>query len=448
MTNVPHLFVVATLETGGRVARGASADVLPPKWFTKDPDTSYEQDDLPSMQSVIRQAADFGRQVGHQSCFFDWWKQLYDAQHAWACQQDIAQLLAGFGVSLIERAVLDAICRSVELPLFQAFHTNVLGIDFSAIRPALGALRPRDVLPKTPNHRVLLRHTIGLGDPLTDSALAESDRPQDGLPLTLEENIRAYGLQYFKIKLSGDLDADRLRLTEIASIVDHHVGTRARITLDGNENFQTIAQFREAWSRLREPKQLRDFFDRSLLFVEQPVHRFSTLDKLAGEELHAWPDAPSIIIDESDADLTSLPRAIALGYSGTSHKNCKGIIKSLLGAATVAHHRQHAKPLILSAEDLVNVGPVALLQDLAMVACLGISHVERNGHQYFAGLSMFPDEIQQSMLDGHPDLVERGWDGTTALAPHGGMLSLRSVNEAPFGLKPFPNWTLFDPWRL
>ena len=47
MTDVPHLFVVATVEVDGRMARGLSADGLPPKWFTKNPDTTFEEDDLP-----------------------------------------------------------------------------------------------------------------------------------------------------------------------------------------------------------------------------------------------------------------------------------------------------------------------------------------------------------------------------------------------------------------
>jgi hypothetical protein len=164
--------------------------------------------------------------------------------------------------------------------------------------------------------------------------------------------------------------------------------------------------------------------------------------------LRAWTDAPPIIVDESDAELTSLPTALSLGYSGTSHKNCKGIVKGLLGAATIAHAHSEEKPLILSAEDLGNVGPVALLQDLAMVSALGISHVERNGHHYFAGLSMFPDEIQESMLVHHGDLYQQHSNGFAILAARDGMLLLTSVNEAPFGLKPLLPMERFETWEF
>ena len=54
----------------------------------------------------------------------------------------------------------------------------------------------------------------------------------------------------------------------------------------------------------------------------------------------------------------------------------------------------------MSGEDLVNIGPVALLQDLAVSATLGVTSIERNGHHYFAGLSAFPSSVGRQMLDG------------------------------------------------
>ena len=80
-----------------------------------------------------------------------------------------------------------------------------------------------------------------------------------------------------------------------------------------------------------------------------------------------------------------------------------------------------------------------------MVACLGIQHVERNGHHYFAGLSMFPESIQQAMLAHHPDLYKQHRD-FVALNPQQGNLSLRSVNSAPFGLIPMIDVEMFDEW--
>ena len=161
-----------------------------------------------------------------------------------------------------------------------------------------------------------------------------------------------------------------------------------------------------------------------------------------------WQDAPPFIIDESDATLDSLPIALKLGYSGTSHKNCKGIIKSIAALGTIQQVQSANRRLILSAEDLGNVGPVALLQDLAVVAALGIPHVERNGHHYFAGLSMFPDPIQKQTANDHPDLYHQDASGLLALQPSAGQLQLDSINAAPLGLKQQIDLGHFSPWRL
>ena len=65
------------------------------------------------------------------------------------------------------------------------------------------------------------------------------------------------------------------------------------------------------------------------MFVEQPFHRDMALDPDVLHDLAAWRVRPTLIIDESDAELDSLPRALALGYHGTSHKNCKGVFKGV-----------------------------------------------------------------------------------------------------------------------
>ena len=92
-------------------------------------------------------------------------------------------------------------------------------------------------------------------------------------------------------------------------------------------------------------------------------------------------------------------------------------------------------PALMSGEDLCNVGPVALLQDLAVNAVLGISSVERNGHHYNAGLSQFPEVVQQQMLKSHGDLYRRSEAGWPTLNIRNGATQLGSVNESPFGVR-------------
>jgi hypothetical protein len=76
---------------------------------------------------------------------------------------------------------------------------------------------------------------------------------------------------------------------------------------------------------------------------------------------------------------------------------------------------------------------VALLQDLAVVATLGITHAERNGHHYFAGLREWPEAIQREVLAGHSDLYGTVAGGFPAVRVRNGKMSVWSVVSAPFG---------------
>jgi hypothetical protein len=170
-----------------------------------------------------------------------------------------------------------------------------------------------------------------------------------------------------------------------------------------------------------------------LLYVEQPWHRNVALSDAIGELARAWPDRPPIIIDESDGEIGSLPAALALGYAGTSHKNCKGIFKGAANACLLAQRRANGKPSVLSGEDLANAGPIGLTQDLAAQAAFGVTSIERNGQHYFTGLSQFPPALQHYALAQFPDLFVRAKQGWPRLNIRDGRLDLSSVNAAPFG---------------
>ncbi len=443
LSEITHLFVRVTIEINGQVATGISAEGMAPKWFTKNPATSFDDVDAPEMLRVIHQAANIAIGMPASVNVFRWWQSLYAIHHHWARDHHIEPLLASLGVSLIERAVIDAVCRLRQIALFEFLKTNGAGIVLGDVRPELRSVHVSQTLPAKPRSTVLLRHTVGLSDPLTNADVDDHGRPDDGLPFTLQENIRTYRLRYFKIKLSGDLARDRQRLSEIAKIVDAEVGGKAKITLDANEQFSSLEAFRTHYQGCQS--QLSEFFERSLLFVEQPIDRKYALGQSADDfGLSAWLDGPPIIIDESDADLDSLPAALGLGYCGTSHKNCKGIIKGIVNAASLCLARTEGRRVMLSAEDLANVGPVALPQDLAMVAALGIDHVERNGHHYFAGLSSWPLAEQQRVLRCHGDLFEQHPRGFAALAVKDGQIEIGSVVQAPFGYAEVPDLTFAE----
>lgn len=447
MTRAPYLFVRLQLACNGRSSSGIAADLLPPKWFTKDPNRALA-DEVTEMQQVIRQALRFAQGL-EGATPFTLWQQLRQQQSAWGRTQALPPLLTQFGTALVERAILDAFCRATGQPFAEAVRRNTLGIDLGSIHAELAGQTPADFLPDQPRATLHARHTIGLADPLTAADIPAEERLHDGLPQSLESCIRTYGLRHFKIKVGGQLDKDRPRLQRIAELLGTATGGDFVFTLDGNEAFTTVAAFQEFWTVLRNEPLLVTFGSR-LLFVEQPFHRSIALDLEVIGDLAAWPERPPLIIDESDAELDSLTRALALGYNGTSHKNCKGVFKSIANACLIAR-RQRAAPdqrFVMSGEDLVNVGPVALLQDLTVCAVLGIASVERNGHHYVAGLSAFPPAVQAAVLHDHGDLYHASQHGWPTLTLDRGTLAVGSLLRAPFGVAPLIDVTAFEPLPL
>jgi len=164
-------------------------------------------------------------------------------------------------------------------------------------------------------------------------------------------------------------------------------------------------------------------------------------------ELNGWAERPPMIIDESDGEISTARKALAMGYGGTSHKNCKGIFKGLANACLIEHRRRTdpSRAWLLSGEDLSNVGPIALPQDLAAVATFGLTHCERNGHHYFKGLSLFPESVQSAVLAAHPDLFHRHPGGFVAVNAKGGQIRIDSVVDAPFGSAAKIDPTIFTP---
>ncbi|WP_395742698.1 hypothetical protein [Prosthecobacter sp.] len=441
MTALPHLFVSANLVVDGKAVSGLASEGLPPKWFTKNPDTLFEID-LAEMIAVIQNASRIARLAAEKPTgFFTWWQNLYTEQSSWARVKETPSLLANLGVSLIERAVLDGLCKALGQPLHAVLRSDVLGIDLDAVRDELRGMRVADVIAPTPLSHVHARHTVGLGDALSDP----EGSPEDGLPYTLEETIRAYDLRYFKIKVCGKPEIDLPRLREITRVFTANCPSGFHATLDGNEQFYDLASFREFYATLRADAALAPLFQ-NLLLIEQPLHRSQALHDDVGQTLRSWNEGPGMIIDESDGSLADLPRALDLGYRGTSHKNCKGIVKGLANAALL---KKRAATIpggpILSGEDLANVGPVALLQDLSVMALLGVTHVERNGHHYFRGLSMHSAATQEAVLTTHGGLYHRHAQGFATLKIENGDIDLRTVNAAPFGCGITLDMNQFEP---
>jgi hypothetical protein len=191
LTESPQAFVRATVRVNGKDAEGAAAELLAPKWFDKNPALTNE-DNFEQLRSSLRQARTAYLAGG--------------ANTAFGHSRSTVGLVENYGPALIDRALLDALCRALGISFYDAIRKNIVGMDLPP--PFLAGLRPAA--------RIAARHTVGLVDPITFAP----QRVSDGLPETLEEVIAHYGHRWFKLKVGGDVEADVARLAEIAAVLD------------------------------------------------------------------------------------------------------------------------------------------------------------------------------------------------------------------------------------
>jgi len=431
ITEMAHVVLFATMEVDGRRQTGVAADNLAPKWFTKNPATSYRDDAL-EMIDVIESACSIGLRSGSHRSVFDLWHSVYSEQVDEGDSQ-IPPLLASFGVSLVERAAIDGYCRAQNVSFRDAVRANTLGIRLGTLHTELTDRSPAELLPPLPLSRIVIRHTVGLGDSLVagDGAGAV---PHDNLPSTLGEWIQRDGLRRFKVKVSGERRADLERLGRIGSVLETAAGDY-RLTIDGNEQFADVTALQSFWEDAIASAGMAQLHHR-IDYVEQPLPRELALSADTFAELEAWPGRPRLIIDESDDSLDAVSRAIDAGYDGGAFKSSKGVFKGIGNACLIAQARRAnpARRLIYSAEDSSTIPPIGLLADLAVIATLGIEEPERNGHHYFRGLARLPQRVEEETVRHHGDLFSLGRDGRAMLRIEDGEIAVDSVIAAPFGV--------------
>jgi hypothetical protein len=393
-------------------AVGVSAAALPPLWFDKDPSKSHD-DNVRDLLASVKAAAEVWRGLPAGSAFGLHRAGEPEARRRLSALND---LTAGFGVALLDAAVVDAVCRLTGKTFHQGLKADVFGVG------------PIEIPPK-PLEAIAVRHTVGMADPITGDDVASP--LADGLPETLEEVVRAYGVRYFKVKVSGDATASLARLRRIARVLDRLAGDY-RVTLDGNEQFPTMKEAAEFVRWVAADAALTAFWKRTA-WIEQPVDRSKALDEGPGQIDRAKP----VIIDESDGTDEAVDRALALGYRGTSAKNCKGVFRTLH-----SYRRVRGSNAILSSEDLMNIPVAPLQQDLCVAAALGITHSERNGHHYIKAFDYLSPKEREDALREYPSLYRAEPPSVRIV---GGLLDLREVNEFAFGVRSEPDWDHLTP---
>jgi len=453
VTKAPQAFARAHIRLGdgpsaGSEAHGASAELMIPKWFDKSPQKSNAQN-ISDLRVSLANAADAYTSDTVSRAAFGHFAIHYHPLLAAGATLGLNPLAANYGPSLVDRAILDALCRACGVSFHAAIRANVPGIDASLtpdlqefeldrFLAGLDARLSRDLADADISRflsqrqrleRVAIRHTVGMDDKVEG----------EGGVADHHENA---GARYFKLKLSGDPEADAVRLSAIAAILDRL--PEYVVTLDGNEQFADAKAIAEFWRKVAAIPSLARL-SAATLYLEQPLARAVALDTDVSKLAATKP----LLIDESDATLDAFPAARTLGYHGVSSKSCKGFYKSLLNAARCSlWNRSMPRRYFLSAEDLTMQAGLAVQQDLALASVLGLSHVERNGHHYvngFAGQGADAAE-QQRFLAAHPHLYDNA-HGSVRLAIHDGSIALGSLHAPGFASAAEPTWATLAPMQ-
>jgi hypothetical protein len=417
VTGTDQAFATVEIEANGTRATGRAAQLLVPRWFDKRAERTNDQtvaDLRATCDAALAAAADWQRPALLAAGMAD----LRDEARA-RIAPDLPRLAAGFGPSLLEVALVDALCRAHGLPFAAAAGGDLFGLagmappDLSAeaILAALVTLGPRD--------RIAIRHTVGYDAPLTRADLT-ADHPQDGAPVCLADVIAETGIRAFKLKLKGDPGADIARLRAIAALIDPLPGLR--VTLDANEQYAPLPF--DAFLAAFDADPALAGMRAALAAIEQPFARDTALAAPLPPSLAARP----LMIDESDDHDGAFATAIGQGWSGTSIKSCKGVLRALLNHARVVQGRSIGQPLFLSAEDLTCQLGLAWQQDTWIAATLGCPDIERNGHFHGGGMQGYPPEAQSALVAAHPDLYRTDAAGRVHLAIRNGEVALGTLS--------------------
>lgn len=420
----PQLFVRVEIEVEGKgVVVGASAELLVPKWFDKRPELSPAQtvDGLRRSLKIAREL--YLARTGFLTAF-DLHASCLGAQVATCATKNIPALAAAYGPAEIDKAVLDALLRAAETSFFDGMADNIAGIDARLSSDLKDADLAAFLAGRKPLPRVAIRHTVGLDDTVEG----------EGGVADAHENT---GARYFKLKLSGDPAADAARLTRIGNELDT-LGHDYKVTLDANEQYADLTALQALMDRLDRDVALRPIASR-LLYVEQPMPRDITRQSPLGAL-----NAHGFIVDEADDSYDAFPAARALGYSGISSKSCKGLYKSIVNATRAAKWSADGARFFVTGEDLTCQAGLAVQQDLALGAFIGVTHAERNGHHYVDGFGATPVAEAQAFAAAHPDLYADAAQGIR-LSIHDGDLLTGSLNTVGFATSVHPDWSALRP---
>lgn len=424
----PQVFTRVVVEVDGHgISTGIAAEMAVPRWFDKRPEIDPQQN-VADLQEALRKGRSAVLGVGESLTVAQLHEEI--GVHLSRSCTHLPALVRSFGLAQIEKAVIDAVCRHLQISFAQATRTDLWGIASSGLCADVEQGRVALLLASLkPLPSIGLRHTVGFS--------TESGAEKRAELIELRELVRNDEIRYLKIKLSGSTKADAQRVSEICALFSASLPS---FSLDCNEQYSEWRDLGELCARLAEVPALRNgAFAQKCLYIEQPFARESAMEQQVPQ------DCPvAVVIDESDDSDDAFVRASARGYRGVSSKACKGVLRSLANIVRcIDRNDGRQADVFVAPEDLCTQPGWALQQDLALAALTGSAHAEKNGHQYVVPFMGMPQEVSAKFLAEHSDLYTTGTQGPCVRVENGN-LSLMSINQCrAFGTSVLPDFERF-----
>jgi len=284
------------------------------------PDTDFEE-----CAQASDQAARFATQT-HGFSVFEVWRKIRDGMTAWQASNRRSEKAAGFGLALVERAIIDAQCRLWKTDLRDAVQANRFRINLGEVCKPLAGREPSELLEANDQSGMRPRLAIAPGDDLS---------PESPLAQTL-----AVGkIRDLSIGLTGNIDADFARIFDVGQCLGKSLGSRFNLSLEGNGTYAAPGDLRRLMEKLRNDPATRSLAQ-EITFIEQPFPVDSSFSPAAVAVFAEWPERPAILVDEANTTPTAAARALEWGYSGAVFRANRGLIPGLVYACLLGARRE------------------------------------------------------------------------------------------------------------
>ena len=173
---------------------GCAADRLSVRWLDKRAGRNSGQKRR-ELAALIERAGELYTKQPRFETPFDKWLGVYPEITRAGRKSGQEALTASFARAIIERAILDGVCRLAGKSLFEMLKSDELGFRPAVLHSELKQLSFPNLLPSFPVTKINIRHTVGIFDPLTEEDWPAAKRLDDGLPETLSDYIAKDGFK-------------------------------------------------------------------------------------------------------------------------------------------------------------------------------------------------------------------------------------------------------------